>query len=238
MKLTLVNKIQELPDVISFHFQPETPFNFIPGQFLKYTLPHENPDDRGITRFYTIASAPHEEHIQVTTRFAEKSSTFKDALRKLEPGATIEAIGPNGGFTNTEPEKPAVFIAGGIGITPFRSMMMDFDNNHIMARVTMLYGSRTPDNILFKDTFDDIATRNPHFKIVHVIEMPDASWTGESGRITAEMIQKYAPDLANLIFYLSGPKPMVDIFTNMLQGLNVDKAHIKQDFFPGYGDTL
>src|SRR5260221_9168282 len=100
MKLKLIQKKQETSDCISFIFKAEEPLVWQPGQFLQYTLPHKTVDDRGEKRFFTIASAPFEQHIQVTTRFAlEKGSSFKNNLHQLEVGQEIEATGPNGSFT-------------------------------------------------------------------------------------------------------------------------------------------
>jgi glycine betaine catabolism B len=237
MKLTLTNKVADFPDVQSFHFKPDSEFQFIPGQFLKYTLPHDDPDDRGITRFYTIASAPSENEIRITTRFAEKSSTFKIALRKLNVGDTIEATGPFGSFTYTDPNQNAVFIAGGIGITPFRSILLEMDTKRANPNVTLLYATRNED-ILFKELFESIADKNPKIKLVYILEKPQDSWKGDKGFITADIIKKYVPDLTIPVFYISGPKPMVDIFTTMLTDMNVSMDNIKQDFFPGYTNSL
>src|SRR5688572_7178717 len=130
MQLLLVDKKQVAPDTISFFFRPDMPLMWKPGQFLRYRLPQQNPDDRGENRFFSIASAPFEGHVQVTTKFApEKSSTFKTELQKMEIGKSIEADGPKGSFSMDDPNRQYVFIAGGIGITPFRAILTDLHHN-------------------------------------------------------------------------------------------------------------
>jgi len=117
MKFTLSAIQQEANDTFSFIFAPEQTLQWKAGQLLRYVLNHANPDDRGVERFFSIASAPHEKHVMVTTRFASKSSSFKKALRKLRPGDAIEAHDLEGDFVVDDSEKTFVFIAGGIGIT-------------------------------------------------------------------------------------------------------------------------
>ncbi|MBA3543266.1 MAG: FAD-dependent oxidoreductase [Chthoniobacterales bacterium] len=122
MKFTLSATKQEANDTFSFIFAPEQPLQWKAGQLLRYVLNHPNPDDRGVERFFSIASAPHEKHVMLTTRFAPKSSSFKKALKNLRPGDAIEAHDLEGDFVVDDSETTFVFIAGGIGITPFRAI--------------------------------------------------------------------------------------------------------------------
>jgi glycine betaine catabolism B len=123
MKFTLSATKQEANDTFSFIFAPEQPLQWKAGQLLRYVLNHPHPDDRGVERFFSIASAPHEKHVMLTTRFASKSSSFKKALKNLRPGDAIEAHDLEGDFVVDDSEKTFVFIAGGIGITPFRAIL-------------------------------------------------------------------------------------------------------------------
>lgn len=235
MKLLLTKHLQETEDIDTFVFTPEEPISFQPGQYLRYVLDHPHADERGIKRYFSIASAPSERTIQLTTRFAEKSSSFKLALRKLKPGSEIEAMGPMGDFTYPHPEKQAVFLAGGIGITPFRSILVELaHNNTFQAPITLLYANRTGD-IAFRELFDKMALEHPQFKVIYVVS-DDPSWTGEKGRINEDLIHKYVPDLQTPLFYVSGPEPMVEAMSAMLQGINIPKSQIEEDFFPGYED--
>jgi ferredoxin-NADP reductase len=124
MKLKLSAKRPESPGVVSFIFQPQKPLKWKAGQFLHYVLNHASTDDRGSDRWFTIASAPYEKHVMITTRFtAKKGSTFKKTLKALKAGDTIEVSDLDGDFVVDDPKKNYVFIAGGIGITPFRSIL-------------------------------------------------------------------------------------------------------------------
>ncbi len=125
MPLRFVRSQQESQGTHSFLFETSEALNFQAGQYLQLTLPHGDVDDRGDTRWFTISSAPHERLLRITTRIARPSSSFKHALTGLAPGALAQAEGPAGDFTYRDEARPAVFIAGGIGITPFRSILAD-----------------------------------------------------------------------------------------------------------------
>jgi ferredoxin-NADP reductase len=233
MLLTLTGRQREGGAVESFRFEPDHPFTFEAGQYLKYTLPHPESDSRGVSRFFTIASAPSEDFIMLTTRFSSLGSSFKRALRALEKGTVIEAAGPFGRFVYSEPDVPAVFLAGGIGITPFRSILMDLASRALQADVTLLYANDTTD-IPFRKLFDDLAPKMPSLKIAYTVSHPEADWRGAVGRIDEPFIREHAPLSREPLFYVSGPKAMVTAMTETLQASGVTSGRIKQDFFPGY----
>ena len=223
MKLRLKEKLQETADVHTFLFEPEAPVIYRAGQYLRYIVDHPNPDKEGTKRYFTIASAPSEHIIQLTTRYPEHVSTFKQTLLDLPVGAEIEAIGPMGDFTYPHPEKEVVFLAGGIGITPFRSMLVELaTTNTFQAPITLLYANRSSD-IAFKELFDQLAAEHPQLKVIYV-----------EGRIDETIINQNVSDLQNPLFYVSGPEAMVEAMSGMLQGLGVEKTRIEEDFFPGY----
>jgi ferredoxin-NADP reductase/nitrite reductase/ring-hydroxylating ferredoxin subunit len=215
----------EAPDVVSFLFRSEAPLPWQAGQFLRYRLPHSDPDARGITRYFTIASAPFEGHIMLTTRFAgDRSSTFKRALRELRIGAAVEVNRPAGDFTLSDPDRPHVLIAGGIGITPFRAMLLDLDHRGRPVNATLLYAHRTTD-VVYQGELDALRRRHPSLVVRHVVS-PE--------HITKDVIRAVAPDPASPVFYVSGPEPFVQAVEGMLAGLGVPDASIKRDYFPGY----
>src|SRR5215216_5157547 len=153
MLLTLTERHPEAAAFESFQFEPERPFAFAAGQYLHYTLQDGESDDRGLSRYFTIASAPSERSVLLTTRLSTPGSSFKRALSSLQPGAVVEADGPAGDFVYANPERPAVFIAGGIGITPFRSILVDLTSRPLASEITLLYANSTPD-IPFRRVFD------------------------------------------------------------------------------------
>lgn len=224
MLLTLIEKRKEAEDVTSFIFKPEISFSWKSGQFLHYTLKHKNYDNRGPDRYFTIASAPFEKVVMITTRFAKDGSSFKKTLKTFQIGDTIEGVAPDGNFTLDDPNQESVFIAGGIGITPFRSILIDLAHRDIPINVTLLYANKTPD-FVFKKELEDTAKHNPNLKIHYFVDPK---------RIDENAIKKTVANLRKKIFYVSGPEPMVESIDELLESLGVPKNHIKNDFFPGY----
>lgn len=226
MKLKLTGKRHETPDVESLIFQPDEPISWQAGQFLHYTLHHEPTDERGSDRWFTISSSPNEDFIMISTRFTTKnSSSFKSKLQRMRTGDEIEAEGPEGDFVVDNIEQPKVFIAGGIGITPYRSILLDLDHNSKPLNITLLYANRAKDNVPFKKELDSLSQKHPEFKI-HYIYTPQ--------RVDKETIKKYVPNLNKPLFYVSGPEPMVEAMGETLKKMDIPESHIKQDFFPGY----
>ncbi|HEX5370172.1 MAG TPA: FAD-dependent oxidoreductase [Dehalococcoidia bacterium] len=224
MYLQLLEKKQELEDVTSFIFEPETPLDCRAGQYLHYVLHHLPTDDRGSDRWFTNSAAPFENNIRITTRFNEKGSSFKKVLRELEVGGWIEISVIEGEFTLEEPEKQYVFLAGGIGITPYRSIIAQLAHEKKPINITLIYANRDG-NIVFKEELDGIARDNPNFKI-HYLIAPEF--------IDETRIRELAPDLSTNLFYISGPEPMVEALSGTLKKMGIDESHIKEDSFPGY----
>ncbi len=225
MKLKLAAKKKESPGVESFIFTPEKPLAWKAGQFLHYVLNHSPTDDRGSDRWFTIASAPFERHVMITTRIADtKGSTFKKTLKALKVGDTIEVSDLDGDFVVSDARKDYVFIAGGIGITPFRSILKQAEYDGKKLRVRLLYANRKH-VAAYKKEFDAMAKRNPNLKI-HYLFHPQL--------IDRQTVQELVPDVKQPFFYVSGPEPMVESVGKMLHQIGVPKKHLKQDWFPGY----
>jgi len=227
MILTLFKKVPITADIMSFYFKPQIPVKWEAGQFMYFTLQHDNPDDRGTGRFFTISSAPFEENIMITTRFSgDASSTFKKALLKMEIGQDISALMPQGEFVVKDFTKSYVFIAGGIGITPFRSILLDLDFNKQLGnmRIFLLYSNRSND-IVFKNEFDGLVLKNPFLKIRYIIS-PEIC--------NIELIKNTVSDFQEKIYYISGPINMVNSIEDALSKGGIGDDKIKKDYFPGY----
>ncbi|MGH8412142.1 MAG: FAD-dependent oxidoreductase, partial [Pseudomonas sp.] len=209
----------------TFVWESETPLQWQAGQYLYYTLSHDNPDDRGIKRWFTIAAPPFEGNPRITTRFAgEKGSTFKATLHELQVGETIEATEPEGDFIVESTERPIVYIAGGIGITPYRAILLQLDHDGADIQGCLLYANRN-DEYPFKDELEAVAERHAGFSI---------SYFADPQHIELEDIQKAASELTNPLYYISGPKPMVEGYKDKLVAAGIPEADIKLDDFPGY----
>ncbi len=225
MKLKLVKRRQETSDVTTFIFDPQEQLTWKPGQYLHYVLHHRPTDDRGSDRWFTNSAAPFENQVRLTTRHAtNRSSTFKQKLFALKEGKNIEISGVMGDFILDDPDKSYVFIAGGIGVTPFRSILKQLDHDKKPINVTLLYANHD-ENITFKNELETIASHNPNFKIQYVLS-PE--------HIDEEKIREYIPDMKKPLFYVSGPEPMVDTLIETLKKMGVAENNIKGDWFPGY----
>lgn len=238
MELTLKEKIKLGPNIISFLFDKPARFKHSAGQFLEWTLPHAEADDRGYRRWFTVSSSPTEPNIRLTTKFAERSSSFKTALHNLKPGQKISAANLEGDFVLPENrDEKLVFIAGGIGITPFRAMTKYLLDTKQSQDIVLLYSAKTAAEVVFKEIFaqaEQALWLKPNYVLT---DPPPANWTGQSGFIDAAMIKRVVGDWQNRVFYISGPEPMVEAFEKMLAAIGIADNKIKRDFFPGYTDT-
>lgn len=224
MILKLIAKKNEIGNVKTFIFESLQNTKWKAGQYLIYTLEHKNKDLRGKMRFFTISSAPFQKYPSITTKIFKNPSTFKIALNNLKIGDKIFSKGPDGDFIISDPTKNYVFIAGGIGITPFISIIrqLDFEKNPINA--ILLY-SNHDENILFKDELLEISEKHKKFKVKFIINPQ---------RLSKDLLIKTVKILNNKLFYISGPDPMVSEMEKILEELKVKKENIKSDYFSGY----
>jgi ferredoxin-NADP reductase len=231
--LRFVLQQHEAENATSFFFQPETSLQFRAGQYLRYTLPHSDPDDRGVTRNFSIASSPEEPLIRLTTRLSTPGSSFKQALGRLQPDAMIEANGPFGNFVYADSDQSPVFIVGGIGITPVRSILGDLARRTPRVPAMLLYSNATQD-IPFRADIDALSAHWPELHRVYTLTRPGPRWEGPAGRITGALIKKHVGDLHGAVFFVSGPSSMVDAMRAILAEHGVDAKRVKHEAFPGY----
>lgn len=236
LNLELKEKNLIAPDVYDFLFKQDKKMVFKPGQYMEWTLGHEDQDARGMRRYFTIASAPNEEYLRMGVKFYPNSSSFKKSMLSLEPGDKIIASQLAGDFVLPKNKnKKLAFIAGGIGITPFRSMIRYLLDNKEKRDITLLFSNYSPADIVYKDVFAE-AEKQLGIKTVYTISDNSYSgnWQGERGMIDERMIRVVFPDFKERTFYLSGSHGMVMAFSEILQKIGVNKMQIKKDFFPGF----
>lgn len=225
MQFTLIDKFSESEDIVTFVWESPEPIGWKPGQFIKYSLPHNDADERGTSRWFTVAAPPYESKPRITTRFAtEHGSSFKSHLYGLQIGATIEAGRPSGDFTVDDPSRPFVLVAGGIGITPYRAILLQLDHDHVDIKGCLLYANRN-DHYTFRDEFEALAARHPGFTIQYFTDPK---------RMELNDIKAAAANLDTPLYYLSGPEPMVESYKNLLTNASINEENIKTDYFPGY----
>ena len=222
---------------MAFHFEKPEGFTYKAGQFCDLTLddPPET-DAEGNTRGFTLASAPYENDLMVATRL--RDTAFKRVLRKMEPGAELKFDAPYGSFTlHGDADIPAVFLSGGIGVTPIRSIVLQATRDRLPHRIVLFYSNRTPESTAFLDDLSRAQQENPNFTLVGTMtqmEKSGADWDGETGLIDAEMLRKSVPDLDRPIFYISGPRAMVAAMRKVLDDAGVKDDRIRTEEFSGY----
>jgi ferredoxin-NADP reductase len=234
-KLTLLHIEKAAAGCYDFVFRPDRPFSFQPGQYLDWTLRVPKPDDRGNRRPFTIASAPTEKEVRLGVKFYDKPSAFKRSLAAMQPGDVIYGSQLAGTFTlPADPGRKLAFIAGGIGLTPFRSMIQELLNRREERSIVMLYGNNRLAEIAYGDIFEQ-ATRELGLRIVYAVAEPEVpGYAVYEGVVDGALIQSSIPDYKERIFYLSGPRAMVIRFQNSLRELGVRRSRIRVDYFPGF----
>lgn len=232
--LRLKETVQLSPDMMDFVFTPDHPMKYTPGQYMEWTLPHHHPDARGTRRYFTLASSPTEDTLRLGVRFSEKGSSYKNLLHQLDANTPVLAGQLAGDFVMPKnPQQPLAFIAGGIGVTPFRSMVKYLLDTNQPRPITLLYSARTAASFVYTDVFNEAQTRIGLKPIYVLSDEQPADWTGRLGMIDGPLVQETIPDYLKTTFYISGPQPMVQGIKNTLRSIGVPTEHIKTDFFPG-----
>jgi ferredoxin-NADP reductase len=237
IKLPLLEIKQETPTIYSFIFKKDPAFQFTAGQFLNIILPHENPDNRGMRRFFSINTSPTEDFLMITTRVIDHGSTFKQKLLSLPIGSEIEIEGVHGRFVLPDGGQDCIFITGGIGITPVRSMLKFATDKQLPNHLVLLYSNSSPEEVPFHNFLNELKTQNPNLDIVFTVTKPEGSkvpWSGRVGRIDETLVKEKIRDSKNTIFYLCGPPSLVETFYKLLQGIGVEDTSIKRENFTGY----
>ncbi|HYU64904.1 MAG TPA: FAD-dependent oxidoreductase, partial [Candidatus Paceibacterota bacterium] len=220
---------------MAFYFEKPAGFEFRAGQTIDLSLinPSET-DEKGITRAYTIAAAPFEDNLMITTRI--RDSAFKRILNSLSLGSKLNFDGPFGSLIlHNNISKPAVFLTGGIGITPFRSIILQASHDELPHKLFLFYSSRRPEDAPFLEELTNL--KNPNFQFISTMTQMEKSrypWEGQRGYINQTMLSKYVDDLSAPIYYVTGPPQMVTAMYQMLVKAGVDSDNIRTEEFAGY----
>lgn len=232
MKAIVVSKKEVARATLQIELKPEEPMDFLPGQYMDLILidpPYQ--DVRGPKRHFSITNSPnHNETLTMTTRL--RDSAFKKTLQEMPIGGEIEIHHIGGKFTLPEDiNKNYVFIAGGIGITPFMSMLRYIKDNHMDYKITLIYSNRDKESTPF---FEELsAIDNPNLRIIFTMT-EDPNWTGEKRRVDASFIKEYLSKPNSYIYYMAGPPPMVEAVTQELKQAGVQGQNIITENFTGY----
>lgn len=237
--LRLKQKIRLAPDIYDFVFATPQKFAFEPGQYMEWTLGHNDSDTRGNRRYFTLASSPTESELRLGVKFYDHSSSYKQAMLVMNDKTEIVAAQLAGDFVlPRDPAQKCVFIAGGIGITPYRSMLKYLLDARQKRPIVLFYVNRNVHDIVYKDILDR-AERELGIKTIYTLSDTKATlppgWANKItyGRPTVQMIKTQVSDYKRCWFYISGPQAMVDTYKALLRDMHVPAAHIKTDLFAG-----
>lgn len=235
--LKLSQKLKLAPDIMDFVFALDQPIKFQPGQYMEFTLPHSDRDSRGSRRYFTLANSPTENNLRIGVKFYPNGSSYKQALQAVTERTPIAAGSLSGHFTLPgNASKKLAFIAGGIGVTPYRSMIKYLVDKGQRRDVVLLYAEKNRSELVYSDVFEE-ARQRLGIKPIYVLSDEPATSTDhrvKRGLITAELIQEEVPDFIERTFYVSGSHAMVQAMKRTLLTMGVPRKQIKTDFFPGY----
>src|SRR5215813_1236857 len=230
-----LKKREEIAEgTMAFHFEKPDGFQFKAGQFLNLTLldPPEI-DAKGNRRNFSIASAPEEEDLIVATRM--RDTAFKRVLKQMPLENKVKLAGPYGSFIlHGDQSRPAVFLTGGIGVTPFRSIVVHAARNRLPHSLFLFYSNRRPEDTAFLDELRELESENPNYKLIATmtqVEKSQQMWEGKTGSINREMVAEIIPDLRAPVYYSAGPPEMVTAMRKMLEESGIAKDDIRTEDF-------
>jgi len=233
----LLSRHEVAERTIAFHLEKPSNWTFQAGQFLDMTLPSlSETDAEGDIRSFSIASAPSEESLMVATRM--RDTAFKRVLNNMPLGSAVRIEGPSGDLTlHDDARRTAVMLAGGIGITPFRSMVFRAAKERLPHRIFLFYSNRRPEDAAFLDELQAIEGDKPNDKLIASMTGMAKShgpWQGETGRIDRAMLSRYLMDAVSPIYYIAGPPDMVQGLHTMVRTAGAGDDDIRAEEFSGY----
>jgi ferredoxin-NADP reductase len=236
-KVSLIGHKTVCAATAAFYFKKPEGFEFEAGQFASFTLLGPADSDlKANTRTLSIASAPHEKNLMVAMRV--RATAFKQTLNLLPIGAEVLLRGPYGWMTFPKNgARPVVLLAGGIGITPFRSLIWKAAESLSPRRIFLFYSVRVPEEAAFLEELQEMERYNGRYKLICTATQPEKArtpWRGETGRISREMLSKWIPDLSVPMYYIAGPPGMARGMREMLIGSGISEEDIRAEEFAGY----
>jgi ferredoxin-NADP reductase len=236
-KVKLKAKEKIASGTMAFRFEKPEGFVYKAGQFADYTLidPPET-DAEGNTRGFSLASAPYEDDLISATRM--RDTAFKRVLKTMPLGAELTLDAPYGSFTlHNNAAVPAVFVTGGIGVTPVRSIVLQAIHDQVAHRIIVIDSNKKPEDAAFLNDLNKSHEKNPHYTFVGTMtgmEKSNRQSHEETGHITQAMLAKYIDDLAIPIYYIAGPRGMVAAMRKTLTESGVNDDNIRTEEFSGY----
>jgi len=236
-KARLLRRETVAEGTMAFYFDKPAGFRHRAGQSVLITLinPAET-DSMGDARTFTIASAPGDAELMIATRM--RDTAFKRVLKTAPAGTMVEIDGPDGEMVlHEDAARPAVFLAGGIGITPFLSMARAAASERLPHRLYLFYANRRPEDAAFLSELQAMERANRNYRLITVMAEPEKSkqrWSGEAGYIRRELLERHLPDVKSPVYYFAGPPAMSMAMQGMLTGMGIGEDSMRHEEFYGY----
>lgn len=236
-EVRLVGREEIAVGTMAFHFEKPAGFSFKPGQAIDLILMNPPSTEAASGRHaFSLVSAPFQSTLTIATRL--RDSAFKRALQALPIDSPAGLEGPFGSLTlHSNRERPAVFIAGGIGITPFMSILRQAARDELPQRLILLYSNRRPEDAAFLAELQELERCNRNFRLVATMtEMHKSSlaWQGETGLIDRDLVIGVSKDLTAPIYYIAGPPSMVADLRQTLARAGINDDDVRSEEFYGY----
>jgi ferredoxin-NADP reductase len=228
-RVRVVEVIPRGARAVSARFERPPGFTYSAGQWALATI---GKDGEALTRHLTLSSSPTEPFLEMTKGMTGHS--FAEAFRALVPGDEVTLRPPQGRFMLRDGDEDVVFVSGGIGITPLRSMARYAADTRLLTRILLLYSARTADDLVFADQFEELQRANPLFSFRVTLTRPDPGWTGQTGRMDRAFLEREVADFRGRAFYVSGPSAMVDAIAGALAAMGVPADKVRREVFTGY----
>ena len=225
----VIELIKQTPSATTLRMEKPEGFTFQPGQWGLFTVPGR---EGTVSRSLSFSSSPTEPYLEFTKRIS--GSDFCQIIENLQGGEEITFKGPMGNLVYEGGLEKVTFLAGGIGITPIRSIMQYLVDKSISGEKYLVYGNHCPEEIAFSNDVQSWQEADPELEVIHVLEKPPEGWTGASGFINSSIIAETVPDLNEQHFFVSGPPPMVRAVTTCLDELGVDPGKVMKEELKGY----
>jgi ferredoxin-NADP reductase len=236
-QVTINGREQIADGTMAFHFARPADFTFKPGQAVDIVVDDPAAGNEASARHtFSLVSAPFENELVIATRM--RDSPFKRALKSLSAGSHVQMEGPFGSLTlHNNRSRPAVLIAGGIGITPFMSILRQATNDQLAQQLVLLYSNRRPEDAAFLAELYELERRNKNFRLIATMTQMDESsrqWAGETRLIDEDLLRQIGRDLSLPIYYVAGPPAMIEAVRQALNRAGVDDDDIRSEEFFGY----
>ena len=236
-KVKLKSRTEIAAETLAFRFEKPEGFTYKAGQYADYTfLNPAETDAEGNTRGFSLASAPYEDDLMFATRM--RDTAFKRDLKAMALGTELTLDAPYGSLAlHTNASIPAVFLTGGIGVTPVRSILLQAMHDNVPHRIFVFDSNRRPEDAAFLTELGESRKQNPDYTFIGTMtDMKDSNqqWSGETGVITKSMLLKYIADLTLPIYYIVGPPGMVTAMRQTLSEAGVNDDNIRTEEFSGY----